>query len=169
MQKNKPPHQGPLAAAIPLLLLLASTAVGAEPAGQIKRMEGEVTIVRNQQKIAARPGIEIEARDRLITGKNGAAGFTTTDNSLVSLGPNSQLVIEQYAFNQQSQDGNIAFRFLKGSFAVVSGLLAKLQPEKSKFSTPTATIGIRGTEFVVRIELPAEREAEILGAEGMLQ
>lgn len=169
MQKNQAAQRTPLPAPIALLLLLASTGVGAEPAGQIKRMDGEVIIVRHQQKIAARPGFEIEAKDRLITGKNGSAGFTTTDNSLVSLGPNSQLVIEQYAFNQQSQDGNIAFRFLKGSFAVVSGLLAKIQPEKSKFSTPTATIGIRGTEFVVRIDLPAEREAEILGAEGVLQ
>lgn len=169
MQKNQPAHRPPLSASIALLLLLASSGVGAEPAGQIKRMDGEVTIVRNQQRIAARPGFEIEARDRLITGKNGSAGFTTTDNSLVSLGPNSQLVIDQYAFNQQSQDGNIAFRFLKGSFAVVSGLLAKLQPEKSKFSTPNATIGIRGTEFVVKIDLPAELEAEILGSEGVTQ
>lgn len=168
MQKNKPAYRPPLPTPIALLLLLASTAVGAEPAGQIKRMEGEVTIVRNQQKIAVRPGFEIEAKDRLVTGKNGSAGFTTTDNSLVSLGPNSQLVIEQYAFNQQSQDGNIAFRFLKGSFAVVSGLLAKLQPEKAKFSTPTATIGIRGTEFVVKIDLPAELETEVLGSEGVM-
>lgn len=168
MQKSKPADRPPLAGPIALLLLLASAGVGAEPAGQIKRMEGEVTIVRQQQKIAVRPGFEIEAKDRLITGKNGSAGFTTTDNSLVSLGPNSQLVIEQYAFNQQSQDGNIAFRFLKGSFAVVSGLLAKLQPEKSKFSTPTATIGIRGTEFVVKIDLPVELENEVLGSEGVM-
>lgn len=152
-----------------LALVAAGLAQGAEPAGQIKRMEGDVSVVRNKQLLVAKPGLEIEARDRLITGKNGSVGFTTTDNSLVSLGPDSQLVIEQYAFNQQTRDGNLALRFLKGTFAVISGLLAKAQPEKAKFSTPTATIGIRGTEFVVKIELPAELEAEILGAEGGLK
>ena len=71
------------------------------------------------------------------------------------------MVIDQYAFNQRSQDGNIAFRFLKGTFAVVSGLLAKIQPEKAKYSTPNSTIGIRGTEFVVKIELPPELVEDI--------
>lgn len=151
------------------LLLAAGAAEAGEPAGQIKRMQGEVTVVRNQQVIVATPGFEVEAKDRLRTGKDGSVGMTTTDNSLISLGPNSQLVIDQYAFNQQSQDGNIAVRFLKGSFAVISGLLAKAQPAKAKFATPTATIGIRGTEFVVKIELPAELENEVLGAEGVLK
>lgn len=139
----------------------------AESAGQIKRMEGEVSILRNKTLLPAKPGVPVESKDRIITGKNGSVGLTTTDNSLVSLGPNSQLVIDQYTFNQQSQDGNIAFRFLKGTFAVVSGLLAKIQPEKAKYSTPTSTIGIRGTEFVVKIELPPELEEEILGSEGV--
>ena len=165
----RPPQRRLALIPFALLLATAGTALAAESAGQIKRVDGEVSVVRNKQAFAAKPGLAIEAKDRLITGKNGAVGFTTTDNSLVSLGPNSQLVIDQYAFNQQSQDGNIAFRFLKGTFAVVSGLLAKVQPDKAKFSTPTATIGIRGTEFIVSIELPAELEEEILGSEGMTQ
>lgn len=169
MLNTKMPARPPRPLAFALLLATAGTAWAGEPAGQIKRMQGEVSIVRNQQVIAATPGLTVEAKDRLRTGKDGSVGMTTTDNSLISLGPNSQLVIEQYAFNQQTQDGNIGVRFLKGSFAVISGLLAKMQPAKAKYVTPTATIGIRGTEFVVRIELPAELEEEVLGAEGVLK
>lgn len=163
----RPPYRLAVPLALAALLAASGTTLAAESAGQIKRLTGEVTVVRNQQRLVATPGFAIEAKDRLMTGKDGSVGFTTTDNSLVALGPNSQLVIDQYAFNQQSHDGNIAFRFLKGSFAVVSGLLAKIQPDKAKFLTPTATIGIRGTEFVVAIELPPELEAEILGPDGV--
>lgn len=167
MQNTSRPQRPLLPALLSAALLCAAGAALAEPAGQIKRLQGEVTIVRNQQVIVATPGLEVEAKDRLRTGKDGSVGLTTTDNSLISLGPNSQLVIERYAFNQQTQDGNIAVRFLKGSFAVISGLLAKAQPAKTQFNTPTATIGIRGTEFVVKIDLPAELEEEVLGTDGV--
>jgi len=56
-------------------------------------------------------------------------------------------------------------RFLKGSFAVITGLIAKLSPQSVKISTPTATIGIRGTEFVVKVDLPSEIEEEVLNME----
>ena len=145
---------------------IGSTAFAAEAAGQIKRMNGEVSVIRAKQTLTATPGFTLEAKDRVLTGKDGSVGFTTTDNSMISLGPNSHMIINQYAFNQQTQDGNIGMRFLKGTFAVVSGLLAKAAPEKTNFSTPTATIGIRGTEFVVRIDVPPEIEAEVLADEG---
>lgn len=144
---------------------LSVTAVPAlaQSTGQIKRMEGDVRIVRAGETLVARPGHEIHPKDRLVTGTNGAVGFTTTDNALYSMGPNSHLVIDEYAFNQKTHDGNVAIRFLKGTFAVVSGLLAKVAPQKTRIQTPTATIGIRGTEFVVKIEVPPELEEEILG------
>jgi len=164
--QHRPWRPTRLSLALAALLAGSGLVAAAESAGQIKRMSGEVTVVRAKQSLPAQPGFTLEARDRIITGKDGSVGFTTTDNSRISLGSNSQMVIEQYAFNQQTQDGNIGIRFLKGTFAAISGLLAKASPEKAKFSTPTATIGIRGTEFIVRIEVPPELEAEVLGEDG---
>ena len=134
----------------------------AQHSGQIRRMEGDVRIVRGSETLAARPGMDVRARDRIVTGANGAAGFTTPDNGMFSLGPNSQMVIDEIAFNRQTQDGNIAVRFLKGSFSVVSGLLGKVAPQKTRIQTPTATIGIRGTEFSVRVDVPPEMEKDVL-------
>jgi hypothetical protein len=155
------------AAPLALLTLLALTALpaAAEPAGHIKRMEGDVRIVRNKQTLTATPGSEVLAGDRLVTGANGSVGLTTSDNTLLALGPNSHLVMDNYAYNQATQQGNIAVRFLKGSFAVITGLIGKIAPQNVKVTTPTATIGIRGTEFVVKVDLPAELEAEVLNME----
>ena len=144
------------------LSLGANTLALAADAGHIKRMEGEVSIIRNKQVIPAQTGSAIQAKDRIVTGAKGAAGILTSDNTQLSLGPNSHLVIDEYAFNKGTHEGNMAVRFLKGSFAMVSGLIAKVSPEKAKVSTPTATIGIRGTEFTVNVELPPELEKEIL-------
>lgn len=134
----------------------------ASEAGHIKRMEGRVDIIRNKQVIPAVRGIAVQSKDRIVTGADGAAGIQTADNTLLSLGPNSHLVIDEFAFNKRKQEGNIALRFLKGSFAVVSGLIAKISPERTKVSTPTATIGIRGTEFTVKVDIPPDLEEEVL-------
>jgi hypothetical protein len=134
----------------------------AQQSGQIKRMEGDVRIVRGGQTLLAKPGHDIRARDRIVTGANGAAGFTTPDNGMFSLGPNSQMIVDEIAFNRQTQDGNIAVRFLKGTFSVVTGILGKIAPQKTRIQTPTATIGVRGTEFSVRVDVPPELEKDVL-------
>lgn len=151
-----------------VLLLLSLTLAGAasaETAGHIKRVEGEVRIVRNQQAITATPGSVVLSGDRVITGADGAAGLTTTDNSLLSLGPDSHLAVDHYAYDQATRQGNMAVRFLKGSFAVVTGLIARVSPQNSRLTTATSTLGIRGTEFVVKVELPCHLEEKILAAE----
>jgi hypothetical protein len=134
----------------------------ASEAGTIKRMEGEVSVIRNKQTIQAKPGMTVLSKDRVVTGKSGSAGIETADKGLLTLGPNSHLVIDEFAFNKSTQEGNMAVRFLKGTFAVVSGIIGKMSPERTKISTPTATIGIRGTEFVVQVDLPPELEKEVL-------
>lgn len=137
----------------------------AEQSGRVERVQGEVRIVRAGQTLTVRPGHEVRARDRIVTGSNGAVGFTTPDLGMFALGPNSQMIVDEIAFNRQSQDGNIAVRFLKGTFSVISGVLGKIAPQKTRIQTPTATIGIRGTEFSVRVDVPPEVEKEVL-AEG---
>jgi len=154
----------PAAALFAGALAAVSTALPAfaQQSGQIKRMEGDVRIVRAGQTLVAKPGQDIRARDRIVTGANGAAGFTTPDSGMFSLGPNSQMIVDEIAFNRQTQDGNIAVRFLKGTFSVVTGILGKIAPQKTRIQTPTATIGVRGTEFSVRVDVPPELEKDVL-------
>jgi hypothetical protein len=71
------------------------------------------------------------------------------DDTRLTIGPGSELLIREFEFNPSSYAGDLAVSFLKGTARVVTGLIGKHAPESVRFYTPTATIGIRGTEFVV--------------------
>jgi hypothetical protein len=74
------------------------------------------------------------------------------DDTLLSLGPGSVLVIDEFVFAPNQGKFSIVIRMLKGTAAYLSGLISKLAPESAHFETPSASIGIRGTKFVVKVE-----------------
>ncbi|RYF77682.1 MAG: hypothetical protein EOO29_20995, partial [Comamonadaceae bacterium] len=87
--------------------------------------------------------------DRIQTGANSGASLRLRDGTVLVIGPQSQLDLKQYQFNTTTHDGNILLSLLQGSMRMVSGLIAKKQPEAVRVDTQTATIGIRGTDFIV--------------------
>ena len=68
------------------------------------------------------------------------------------MGPGSELVIREFEFTPGTDTGSLWVAFLKGTAKVVTGLLAKLSPERVLFTTPSGKIGVRGTEFVLDLE-----------------
>jgi hypothetical protein len=83
---------------------------------------------------------------------DGSAGITFIDNSLLSVGPNSVLQIERYAFNSTTHEGVFDATLARGTLSVVSGKIAKQSPDAMKVRTPSSILGVRGTEFLVRTE-----------------
>lgn len=122
---------------------------GAQSAGIVKIARGEVTIERSAAKHAAAPGIRVEPGDRVTTGSNSSVGITLRDNTLLSAGSNSTLVLEKFIFNPTTHAGEIDASVKRGTLAVVSGKIAKQSPETVRFRTPNAILGVRGTSFVV--------------------
>jgi hypothetical protein len=61
-------------------------------------------------------------------------------------------VVDTYVFAPRQGKFSIVLKMLKGTAAYLSGLISKLAPESAHFETPTASIGIRGTHFVVKVE-----------------
>ncbi|WEF33419.1 FecR family protein [Pseudoduganella chitinolytica] len=93
---------------------------------------------------------EVENGDTLVTEKNTYAQVRFIDNSEITLRPASTLTIENFSFDSGRQDGDQArFNLVKGGLRSVTGLLGKRSKEKFELKTPTATIGIRGTTFIV--------------------
>src|SRR5215471_4741200 len=129
-----------LAAAMLVLAGLAPAA-RAEEAGHVKVVKGTVQVERSGQKLPATVGAAVQSGDVVTTGADGSVGITFLDNSLLSAGPNSVLVIDRFAFDSTLQ---------KGTLAVVSGKLSKASPDAMKVKTPAAVLGVRGTEFLVR-------------------
>ncbi|SDU60204.1 FecR family protein [Desulfobacula phenolica] len=120
--------------------------------GGLRNVKGSGAVLRNGDQITARDGVRIHKGDKIITGKNGAMGIIFTDNTRISLGPDSEIIINDYIFNPEQ--GKFAFLtdMVQGTASYLSGAIGKFSPTSVKFKTPTATVGIRGTFFLVEVE-----------------
>ena len=143
-----------LAALIILLCVDGNTLfVCASPTiATVQKMSGTATIVRQGQTMPATVGLEIWENDTLRTGSDGSIGVIFSDDTLLSLGPESALVVDKFLFAPREGKFSIVLRMMKGTAAYLSGLISKLAPDSARFETPTASIGIRGTKFAVRVE-----------------
>lgn len=129
---------------------LASAAVAAD-IGQIKVVRGTVNVERAGTTLPAAVGMRLQTADTLRTGDDGSAGITMNDDSLLSAGPNSVLVLEHYALDPATSQGRFDAALNKGTLVVVSGRIAKQAPDAMTVRTPTAILGARGTEFAVSV------------------
>ncbi len=136
-----------LAAAI---LALDAQAGGA--AGVFKVVTGSVSVQRGEKQLPASVGMQVQVADVIRTGNDGSAGLIFQDNSLLSLGPASRLVVDRFSFDSTTHDGQFNTTLARGKLAVVSGKIGKHQLDAMKVYTPTSILGIRGTEFVVEAE-----------------
>ena len=137
------------AAALVTASALGGGFAAAAEIGQIKVSKGEVSIDRNGQVLAGSVGLRLEAADVVKTGADGAVGMTMSDNSLLSAGPNSILSLERFEFDPTTSQGRFDAQLQRGTLAVVSGRIAKQSPQAMTVRTPSAALGVRGTEFVV--------------------
>lgn len=122
----------------------------ADDIAQFKVTKGTVYVERDGQRLAASVGTPLQSTDAVVTGADGSAGIAFIDNSLLSVGPNSVLAIERYAFNSTTHEGAFDTTLRKGTLSVVSGKIAKQSPDAMKIRTPSSILGVRGTEFLVQ-------------------
>ena len=135
-----------------VLALLAAPVSFAEDIGQVKVSSGAVHIQRGAERLPAAVGTRVQVSDTVVTGKDGSVGITFSDNTLLSAGPDSVLVLERYAFNSTTHEGKFDARLNRGSLAIVSGKIAKQSPDAMVVKTPSSMLGVRGTEFLVKVE-----------------
>jgi hypothetical protein len=139
------------------MMVLAGGAVAeAADVGQVKTSSGAVHIERQGQRVPAAVGQRVQPADVVVTGADGSVGITFLDGSLLSMGPDSTLAIDRFAFDSTTHQGSFESSLRKGTLAVVSGKLAKQSPEAMKVKTPAAVLGVRGTEFLVRTGDPKD-------------
>jgi len=141
-------------AAIVLLAALPATAWSAEGAGTIKTLSGSATVTRAASGVTLPifAGERVYAGDRIASGPGSYVGIMLHDDTRMTIGPGSELVIREFQFSPSTYAGGYLVSFLKGTVKVVTGLLATASPERVQFTTPSGTIGIRGTEFVLDLE-----------------
>lgn len=118
--------------------------------GRIKTVTGTVHVLRAAQQLKAEVGLGLRTADVVVTEADSSVGMTFTDTSLLSLGPYSTLALDSYRFDATTHEGGFDTSLSQGTLSVKSGKLVQQAPEAMKIQTPTAILGVRGTEFVVR-------------------
>ena len=135
------------------LLVVACISVPASAdIGQIKVLKGQVSVDRKGQSLPGQVGMLLEPADVVKTGPDGSVGITMRDNSLLSAGPNSILSLDQFEYDPTTTQGRFDARLQRGTLAVTSGRIAKNTPPAMTVRTPSAVLGVRGTEFVVSVD-----------------
>ena len=134
-------------------LLVAAPARAAEPApaGQIKVVSGSAFIVRGNTVLPATIGLRVFESDKVRTGSDGRLGITLKDDTRFSLGPNSEVHLERFAYAPAEGHLALALNVVRGIAAYVSGRIAKLSPDAVRLETPSAIVGVRGTRLVIRV------------------
>jgi hypothetical protein len=102
--------------------------------------------------VKAVPGTPIRRGNSLRTGPAGSMGVTFKDNTIISIGPDTEVSVDDYLYEPSKGDLKLGASIGKGTMQYVSGVIAKLKPEAVAIKTPTGTIGVRGTKFVVKVE-----------------
>lgn len=133
-------------------LFLAGAALAAEPVGTVKIVRGAAEVLRAASVLPAEVNQRLFEGDRLRTGANGAIGVVLADDTRLSLGPESELLLDRFLFAPAAGRLGMALRLVRGMASYISGKIEQLAPEAVRFETPVGTVGIRGTRFVARVE-----------------
>jgi len=139
-----------------LLFLCASIAAlsGAAHAdddhvGLFKNVSGSIKVVRKDGTVDAVPGMTLFIADRLVCAPGASGGVVFKDGTLLTVGPASDLLVRDYVFVPNEAKYAFSVYLAKGTAIYSSGKIGKLSPESVKVDTPSATVGVRGTRFLV--------------------
>ena len=134
-----------------VLLVTAGGIAVADEISRVKVARGSVTIERTGRNLPATLGMTLQEGDVVVTGGDGSAGVTFNDDSLLSIGPDSTLAIDRFAFDTTTHAGRFDTSLRRGTLSAVSGKIARQSPDAMKVRTPSTILGVRGTEFVVHV------------------
>ena len=117
-----------------------------------KNVDGGIDVVRDGATLSAAPGDRLYLSDQLQSAAGATAGIVFKDGTLLTVGPSSHLRIRDYVY--QPREAKYAFSLYldKGSAIYSSGQIGKLAPEAVRVDSPTASVGVRGTRFIIRAE-----------------
>ena len=131
------------------LLFAYGSAAYAATAGRVLVAVGDVTAIRNGAVIKLTRGAELQSGDTLQTGEASNMQVRFTDEGIIALRANSAYRIDDYRFENKASEDKSIFSLLKGGMRAITGAIGHFSRENYAVKATTATIGIRGTHFVL--------------------
>ena len=134
-----------------LILFYATSSWGS--IGNIDQLEGKGVVDRKdgEKNITIEQSLDILQYDTVKTG-NGKVGILFIDDTRVDVTQHSKLIIDEFVFDPNSGTGKLNLSAKLGTIRYASGQIAKNSRQDTKITTPTATIGVRGTDFSMTID-----------------
>ncbi|MCP3402384.1 FecR domain-containing protein [Bradyrhizobium sp. CCGB20] len=120
-----------------------------EPIGNVATVTGIATVVRDKNSYPLRARDDIYLNDIVQTSSNSTLGITFNDATTFNLSASSKITIDNYVYEDGGKQNSGIFDIGKGTVAFVAAAVAKTGD--MKITTPTATLGIRGTTGVVDV------------------
>lgn len=142
-----------------LLLALACLACLAMPAfaardhaALVKSVTGHVQVTRHDHTFRAASGTTLLVSDRVVTASGASAAIVFEDGTLLTLGPGADILVRDYVFEPKNGKFSFSLYLAKGSAIYESGKIGKMSPQSVKVETPKATVGVRGTRFLIEAD-----------------
>jgi hypothetical protein len=129
-------------------MAVSTIAIAADSSGMVVASRGEVIALSNGGSRELKQGDFIYVNDEIMTTNRSFVVLQFEDGAKVTVRPDSTLIIEAYLYNGDAGD-EAELNLISGGLRVITGAMAKNNPENYKVRTPVALMGVRGTEFSV--------------------
>jgi hypothetical protein len=142
------------------VLICWSALAWGQTAGNVDLVDGEVKIIdaaKNER--IPKLGDVLSVGDSVITGVDGELHLAMEDGGQMAIRPNTRMTVENYKAEGGADDRSV-ISLVQGALRSVTGWIGKFQPRNYQIRTPTATIGVRGTDHETRVISPDSKEGE---------
>tara|TARA_B100000989_G_scaffold272506_1_gene229999 strand:+ start:344 stop:919 length:576 start_codon:yes stop_codon:yes gene_type:complete len=119
--------------------------------------------IKNQKNESLSNGSKIFFGDTIISKSKSNAQILFLDQTVLTLGEETELTIDEFVYDPNSQDGSFVSTVKTGTVKFITGQISKKNPDNLKVKVPAGTLGARGTEFVVLSENNNESTVVLLG------
>jgi len=119
--------------------------------GKITQAEGPSTITRDTGELQGSTGVGILSMDKVQTFK-GKQVINFIDETKLELESHSRVIIDEFVFDPANDIGSMSIKTGLGTVRYASGQIAKKYKQNVKIQTPTAVIGVRGTDFTMTVD-----------------
>ena len=119
--------------------------------GQVADQKGNGAIERGRDLVGSGVGTEVQSMDAAVT-TNGTMRIDFIDDTRVDITQHSKLIIDEFVYDPANDIGSLSLKASLGTVRYASGQIAKKYKQNVKIRTPSATIGVRGTDFVMVVD-----------------
>ena len=120
--------------------------------GNVSEIKGKGSIKRTDgAKVVIEQSLDVFSYDEVTTGR-GRTAIDFIDDTRVEVTEHSKLIIDEFVYDPANNEGGFTLTAALGTVRYASGQIAKDHKENIKIQTPTATIGVRGTDFAMIVD-----------------